>query len=183
MKTSCRTSALGAAIVTAFLISANVSYLYAKHKEDADQNGPTVRLFQLLDSTRNGKLEDFYLLADLYKEPDKEPGKPNQEFRHILRVEYDKARAFGKLNLRVRSVAQMTDDQLSAYTLKQIYDFGEVDVEKFVKTGTGSFGSAGDVYLRSVSDAPLASAPVTDETRKEYDTFVNQYILPALQKK
>jgi hypothetical protein len=178
MKSKSQKADIAGALVAVFLVSACSASLYAKHKEDAE-DGATVRLFQVLDSTRNGKLEDFYLLADLYKDA----GKPDEQFHHVLRVEYDKSRAFGKLRLYVRSVGQMTDEQLSAYSPKQIYDFGEADQEKFVKTSTGSFGGSGDLYLRAGTDTPLATAAVTDEARKEYETFVTQHILPALQKK
>ena len=178
MKSSSQDSYLAGAIVVTFLISACSPQLFAKHK-DAEQDGATVRLFQLLDSTRNGKLEEFYLLADIYKDP----SKPDEHFHHVLKVDYDKSRAFGKLKLYVRSVGQMTDEQLSAYSPKQIFDFGEADQEKFVKTGTGSFGAPGDLYLRAGNDAPLATAAVTDTARKEYETFLTDHILPALEKK
>ena len=179
MKSSFRQMYLAGAIVAAFVVSNNAGLLQAKHKEDADQDGPTARLFQFLDSTHSGKLAGFYLLADLYKDSN----KPDEEFRHVLRVDYDKNRGFGKLNLYVRSVGQMDKDQLTAYSPKQIYEYGEVDLEKFVKTAPGSLGGPGDVYLRSGGDTPLASAHVTDEARKEYEAFITQYILPALQKK
>jgi hypothetical protein len=179
MRNNSQRGCIAGALVGLCIISTCSVSLHAKHKGDSDQDSATVRLFQLLDSTRNGKLEDFYLLADLYKDP----GKPDEQLRHVLRVEYDKSRAFGKLRLYVRSVGQMTDEQLSAYSPKQIYDFGEADLEKFVKTSTGSFGGQGDVYLRAGTDSPLATAAVTDETRKEYETFLTEHILPALQKK
>ena len=178
MKSHCRRSQVASAAVV-LLVLANVGYVYARHKEEAGQNGPTTHLFEFLDSTHSGKLEGFYLLADFYKDP----SKPDEELRHVLKVDYDKSRGFGKLNLCVRSVGQMTKEQLSTYSPKQIYDFGEVDVEKFVKTSLGRFGSPGDVYLRSGADTPLVTAQVTDEARKEYETFIMDHILPALQKK
>jgi len=154
--------------------------LYAKHKgEQADLDDATSRLFQLLDSARDGKLADFYLLADLYKDSD----KPDEEYRHVLRVNYDKNRGFGKLNLWVRSVGKMTPQQLETYTPKQIYDFAETDQEKYCKSNAGQFGTPGDVYLHANQDRPLATAPVTDEVRKSYGLFVTDYLLPALQKK
>lgn len=163
----------------AALITAQGASLYAKHKtEEAEPNGPTSHLFQFLDSSRDGKLSDFYLLADLYKDP----SKPDSELRHVLRVDYDRNRGFGKLNLWVRSVDKMTPQQLETYTPKQIFDFAETDLQKFVKTGLGPLGAPGDLYLHAGEEGPLVSAPVTDEVRKEYDDFVTQYILPALQK-
>ena len=33
------------------------------------------------------------------------------------------------------------------------------------------------------ADHPIAATPITDEVRKEYETYLNQYIIPALQKK
>ena len=174
------TALVVAALAAAGLVGGRSGCLFAKHKADApDPNNPTFRLFQLLDSARDGKLEDFYLLGDLYKAPD----KPDEEYRHVFRVNYDKGRGFGKLNLWVRSVAKMTPQQLETYTAKQIYDFGETDLEKYVKTNAGEFGTAGDVYLHANADTPLASSPVTDDVRKSYDLFVTQYLIPALQKK
>ena len=53
----------------------------------------------------------------------------------MKRPERDRCKrcGFGKLNIYVRSVGQMTKEQVSTYTPKQIYDFGEVDLEKFVQ--------------------------------------------------
>lgn len=156
--------------------------LPAKDKtQPIDPNDLTARLYQLLDDTHNGKLTDFFVLADIYK--DKDSKDPTQEFQHILLVDYDKNRNFGKLNMHVRSVGKLDPDQLKTYTLKQIYDFGVDDLEKFVKTEPGQFGRTGDLYLHSTSDLPIATAPITEDTRKAYELYVSQYILPALQKK
>jgi hypothetical protein len=143
-----------------------------------DPNDPTLRLYQLLDSTHGGKLVDFYVIADVYKNPD----NPNEELQHILRVEYDKDRGFGKLNIYVRSVGKIHPDQMKTYTPKEFYDFGLSDLEKYVKTDAGPFGKPGDVYLRAERDRPLASAGVTDEVRKTYESFLTLYLMPALQK-
>lgn len=168
------------ALATAGLLANSRTSLFAKHKpEEADPDAPTARLFQLLDSSRDGKLSDFYLLADVYKDPD----KSSEEYRHVLRLDYDKNRGFGKLNLWVRSVGKMTPEQLQTYTPKQIYEFGETDLEKYVKSNVGPLGASGDMYLRASEDGPLASAQVTDDVRKSYDFFVTQYLLPTLQKK
>ncbi len=147
-------------------------------KHATDPNDVTSRLFELLDSSHDGKLDELYLLADTYTDP-----KSNETFRHVLKVEYDKNRAFGRLRLYVRSVGKMTPEQLSTYTPKQIFDFGEEDQEKYVKTDPGPFGQTGDLYLRSAPDSPLASAPITGEVRKAFETYLTEYILPALQKK
>src|SRR5437016_8653839 len=112
-----------------------------------DPNDVTSRLFQSLDETHNGKLTDYFVLADIYK--DKDSKDPNQEFQHILLVDYDKNRNFGKLNVHLRSVGKLDPDQLKTYTLKQIYDFGVDDLEKFVKSEPGQFGRTGDLYLRA----------------------------------
>jgi hypothetical protein len=143
-----------------------------------DPNDPTLRLYQLLDSTRGGKLADFYLIADVYKNPD----NPDEELQHILRVEYDKDRGFGKLNIYVRSVGKIQPEQMKTYTPREFYDFGLSDLEKFVKTDAGPFGKPGDVYLRAQRDRPLASAEVTDAVRKTYESFLTQYLMTALQK-
>lgn len=171
----------GAELVVFFLAAAGLQTLAgAKEKPvPVDPNDATVRLFQLLDDTRGGKLSDFYVLTDPYKDP----SDPDKELQHVLRVDYDKNRAFGKLNIHVRTMDKLGPQQLKTYTTKQIYDFGEYDSEKFVKSVPGPLGQAGDVYLRTIGDGPLTDTPITDEIRKSYDLFVNQYIIPALQKK
>jgi hypothetical protein len=153
--------------------------LWAKDKTPPiDPNDPTLRLYQLLDSSRGGKLVDFYLIADVYKNPD----NADEELQHILRVEYDKDRAFGKLNIHVRSVGKIHPDQMKTYTPKEFYEFGLSDLEKYVKTDAGPFGQPGDLYLRAGPDLPLASAEVTDEVRKAYESFLTRYLTPALRK-
>ena len=69
------------------------------------------------------------------------------------------------------------------YTSKQIYEFGDADMEKFSKTDPGPFGRSGDLYFQATENGPLATAPITDEVRKEYETYVAQWLLPALEKK
>jgi hypothetical protein len=146
-----------------------------------DPNDATVRLFQLLDESHGGKLSDFYILADLYK--DKNSSNPGQELQHVLSVDYDKNRGFGRLNIHIRSLDKLGPEQLKTYTAKQIFDFGDYDLEKFVKSVPGPLGQVGDVYLLAGADHPLQDTPITDEVRKEYDLFVTQFIIPALQKK
>jgi hypothetical protein len=154
--------------------------LRAKEKSAVvDPNDPTSRLFQLLDGSYGGKLGDFCLIADVYKDPN----NANEELQHILRVEYDKSRVFGRLNIYVRSVGKIQPEQMRVYTPKEFYEFGLSDLEKYVKTEAGPFGKAGDVYLRAQGDRPLATAPVTDEVRKAYETILTQHLSPALQKK
>lgn len=160
--------------------SSRAGSVFAKEKTPPiGPDDPTVRLFQLLDSAYGGKLSDYYILADVYKNPN----NPNEEFQRVLRLDYDKGKTFGKLNLYVRSVGKMQPEQLKAYTPKMVYEFGVADGEKFVKTEPGSFGRPGDVYLQASEDRPLTSAPVTDETRKMYDRLVTEHVLPSLQKK
>jgi hypothetical protein len=139
----------------------------------------TLRLFQLLDTSYGGKLSDFYLIGDVYKDPK----IPDKELQHVFKAEYEKDRAFGKFRLYVRSLDRLTPGQLKDYTPKQIYEFGELDVEKFTKTDPGPFGKTGDIYLLATPDGPLATAPVTDEVRKEYETYISLWLLPALAKK
>ena len=154
--------------------------LAAKDKTPpVDSNDATFRLYQLLDTSRGGKLTGFFIVADVYKDP----GSPDEEMQHVLRVEYDKERGFARLNLYVRSVGKIGPEQLKMYTPKELYDFGISDQEKYMKTDPGPFGRTGDTYLRAEGDRPLASAPVTDDVRKAYDSFVSQHLLPALQKK
>lgn len=168
---------LGAVAVSALLGALGARVGYGKEKVPRiDPNDPTLRLFDLLDSTRNGKLEDFFTLTDIYSEQGK-------EFQHVVRADYDKSRAFGRLRIWVRSVAKMAPEQLQTYTPKQVYEFAEVDLEKFVKTEPGEFGKQGDIYLRGDGENPLATTLVTDGARKSYQMLVAQYLLPALQKK
>jgi len=150
--------------------------LSASHNNKADENDATYRLFQLLDSTHSGKLGDTYVLADAYTDAS------GDQYRHVLRVDYDKNRAFGRLAIYVRSVGKMTTAQLSTYTPEQIYNFGEIDLEKLVKTDPGPFGQRGDLYLTADGDGPLHTEAITDEARKTYDTFLTQYVIPAVQK-
>ena len=139
----------------------------------------TVRLYQLLDTSYGGKLDEFFIIADTFKDSK----KSDQLEQHILKLEYDKSRAFGKLRIYVRVVDKLTPDQEKTYTPKQVFDFAEADAEKFTKTDPGPFGKPGDLYFQARADRPLATVPVTDDTRKEYDDFITQYLLPALAKK
>jgi len=152
----------------------------AKEKTPAvSPNDLTLRLYQLLDGSYGGKLSDFYVLGDVYKDPK----TPDKELQHIFKAEYDKARGFGKFGLYVRSVDKLTPGQLKDYTLQKIYEFGNEDAEKFSKTDPGPFGKTGDLYLQATPDGPLATAPITDEVRKEYEAYITQWLLPALEKK
>jgi hypothetical protein len=153
--------------------------LQAKDKKnEVDPNDCTCRLYQFLDESRAGKVDEFYALGDLYQDP-----KSGEEFRHVFKVEYDKSKAFGKLKIYARAVGKMSAQQLSTYTPQQIYDFGETDLEKFVKTDCGQYGKPGDLYLQPNEDGALSTAPINDEARKRYDGFLCQYVLPALEKK
>jgi hypothetical protein len=156
--------------------------LRAKDKSaPVDPNDVTFRLYQLLDDTHEGKLSDYYLLADIYK--DKDSKDSSEELQHVLLVDYDKNRGFGKLNLHVRAVGKLAPEQLKTYTVKQIYDFGVDDLEKFVKTEPGQFGKTGDLYLRATADLPVATAPITEDARKSYEFYLTQYLIPSFQKK
>jgi hypothetical protein len=145
-------------------------------RNKVDENDVTSKLFQLLDNQHSGKLDDIYVLADVYTDAS------GEQYRHVLRVDYEKNRSFGRLAIYLRSVGKMTPEQLAVYTPEQIYGFGEVDLAKFVKTDPGPFGQRGDLYLESSDDQPLHTVSVTEEARKSYETYVSQYIIPALQK-
>jgi len=167
-------------LLAGVLVNCAIPLGLAKEKAPpVDTNDPTYRLYQLLDNNRAGKLTDFYLLADVYRDP----ANPKEELQHILKADYDKARMFGKLQILVRSVGKILPDQLKAYSTKELFDFGLSDQEKYMKTEPGAFGKSGDVYLKATADGPLASTPVTDEIRKSYELFVTQHLLPALEKK
>jgi hypothetical protein len=145
-----------------------------------NSDDPTLRLYNLLDSKLGGKIEEFYLLADTISDPQ----NPGQVQQHVLRVDYDKGRVFGKLRIVIRTVDQLSAEQLKTYTVKEIYDFAETDSEKFTKTDPGSFGRQADVYFQPTSPGgPLGTAPVTDAVQARYERYVTQHILPALEKK
>ena len=183
MKTNARIRGIMGGIVLTLLVwgGGNTGRLGAKDKTPpVNPNDPTVRLYSLLDSKYSGKLEDFCVLADTFNDP-KNPGQSQQ---HILRVEYSKDRGFGKLLIYVRTVAPLTPEQLKSYSPKQFYDFAETDSAKFTKTDPGSFGRPGDVYFEPASEGgPMKTVSVTPEVEAQYDHFVTQYILPALEKK
>jgi hypothetical protein len=144
-----------------------------------DTNDPTYRLFQLLDSTHGGKLENFFVLGDVYPDPQ----NPTRELQHVFKIEYDKSRFFGRFRIYVRSVSKLSPQQLKTYTPEQIFDFGIKDEEKFEKIEPGPFGQKGDLYFQATDDRPLHTAPTTDAVRKSYESYLNQYVLPALEKK
>jgi hypothetical protein len=170
---------MGMLMVAAIAMSlATAALTYAKAKKDsAGPDDPTYQLYQLLDNSYGGKLTDFCVVADTYTNP----AQGGQAFEHVLQVDYDKSRFFGRLRIYVRGVSQLTPDQLKAYTPEQIYGFGS-DVEKFEKISPGPFGEAGDVYVRATASGSLTPVPITDDARNEYESFVTRYIVPALQK-
>jgi hypothetical protein len=172
---------IGCTILALMMFGGGSARLSAKDKNASlNLNDPTFRLFSLLDSKYNGKVDDFYMLADLVNDP-KNPG---QQLQRVIRIEYNKDRGFGKLSLHVRTVAQLTPDQVKAYTPKQTFDFAETDAAKFTKTDTGTFGKPGDVYFEAGPDGgALASSSVTSEVQSDYEQLVTQYLLPALEKK
>jgi hypothetical protein len=183
MKTSARARAItGGAVITLLVLGCgDAGRLAGKERNSpVSSNDATFRLYNLLDSKYNGKLEDFYVLADVFNDP-KNPGQAQQ---HVLRVEYNKDRGFGKLSIRVRTVAQLTPEQLKTYSPKQIYEFAETDSAKFTKTDPGSFGRAGDVYFEQAADGgALGKVSITSEVQAQYDRYVTEYIQPALEKK
>lgn len=155
------------------------SFTYSRTRKNlVDVNDSTYRLFSLLDSSYAGKLADFYLLADVYADS----SQPGQTLQHVLAVNYDKGRFFGRLTIQVRGVSQLTPAQLSEYTPAEIYNFGS-DAEKFEKINPGPFGESGDVYFRAAGGHALAAVPITDEAKIEYESLLTRYILPALEKR
>lgn len=156
-----------------------VSPVFASRKNAAvSPDDLTYQLYQKLDNSYGGKLNDLYVLADVYADPQ----NPGNELQHVLRLEYDKSRYFGRFRILVRTVAKLTPEQLKSYTPEQIYQFGEQDDEKFEKIDPGPFGQTGDLFLHTNSSGMLATAPITDDVRKQYESFIMQYILPALKK-
>jgi hypothetical protein len=172
-------SLLAASCVLVLTVGIPLLHLAKEKTPAVSPDDLTLRLFQLLDTSYGGKLSEFYLVGDVYKDPK----IPDKELQHVFKAEYEKERAFGRFRLYVRSVDKLTPGQLKDYTPKQIYEFGELDVEKFTKTDPGPFGRTGDVYFRARPDGPLAAAPITDEVRKEYEACITQWLFPALEKK
>ncbi len=140
-------------------------------------NDPTLKLYTLLDASRDGKLEDFYILGDVYSDP----AHPGEDWQHVILVEYNKNLFFGRFKMTVRSISKPTPDQLKAYTIKQLYDFGS-DSAKYAKIDPGPFGRNGDLYMVADGDKPLASAPISPDVAATYEKYVTQYLLPALEK-
>jgi hypothetical protein len=176
------TIAAGALLATLVFGAGAAVGLAAKDKAPppVTSDDPTLRLYDLLNSKFNGKLDEFYILADTFTDP----AKPGQMEQHVLRIDYDKNKGFGKFRIYVRTVDQLTPEQLKAYSPKDIYNFAESDSEKFTKTDPGSFGRTGDVYFQPTSPGgPLGTSPATDEVGARYDRYVTQYIMPALGKK
>ena len=169
------------AAFSALLMTAGLPSLgLAKDKPVAvSPDDPTLRLYQILDNSYGGKLADFYVIGDVYKDPK----VPDKELQHVFKAEYEKTRAFGRFRLYVRSVDKLTPGQLKDYTPQQVYEFAEVDVEKFTKTDPGPLGRTGDLYFQATENGPLATVPITDEARREYETCLKDWILPALEKK
>jgi hypothetical protein len=146
-------------------------------RDSVSPDDPTYRLFQLLDSVHGGRLTSFCVVADTYSNP----AQGGQVFQRVLQVDYDKSRFFGRFRIYVRGVSQLTPGQLKEYTPEQIYGFGS-PVEKFEKINPGPFGEAGDVCVRATANGVLASVPITDDARREYEFFLTRYIAPALEK-
>ena len=77
MRISARVLAIIAGTILILLVfgGGNARRLGAKEKTPGiGPNDPTVRLYSLLDSKYNGKLNDFFLLADVVNDP-RIPGK------------------------------------------------------------------------------------------------------------
>jgi hypothetical protein len=154
------------------------AFLCAREKKPATSaNDPTTKVFRLLDTSYDGKLEDFYVLGETFTDP----AHPGVEWQHVLQVEYSKDKVFGKFSFTVRNISKPTPDQVKAYTTKALYDFGS-NAEKYLKTSAGPFGQTGDVYLHAGPDSPLASDPITPEVEAAYEKYLTGTILPALEK-
>jgi len=168
-------------VAAIMLLAAAVPSGWAKKKkhESTNPSDPTYKVYQVLNDSYGGQLTDYYLLADLYTDPQ----NPSNQLQHVIRVDYNKDRFFGKFRIYVRSVGKLTPAQLKTYNLKQIFDFGESDEAEFEKINAGPLGETGDLFMKATSNGPLATAPITDEARQEYDMLITQYLLPALQKK
>jgi hypothetical protein len=178
---TCRPKFLLAAVSCALLMTAGLpNFCGAKDKSvPVSPDDATLRLYHLLDSSYGGKLAEFYIVGDVYKDPK----NADKELQRVFKAEYDKDRAFGRLRIYVRIVDKLSPGQLKDYTPKQIYEFADADMEKFTKTDPGPLGRAGDLYFQATENSPLATAPISDEARKEYEACVSQWLMPALEKK
>jgi hypothetical protein len=168
-------------VATIILVAVAVPSAWAKRKKTRSGNpdDPTYKVYQILDDSYGGKLTDYYLLADLYADPQ----NPSNLLQHVIRVDYDKGRFFGRFQIYVRSVGKLTPDQMTTYNVKEIYDFGESDEAEFEKINAGPLGETGDLYLKAPANGPLAPATLTDQASQEYEMLITKYLLPALQKK
>ena len=162
------------------LLAIAVPSAWAKKKHaSVNPDDPTYMLYQLLNDSYGGKLADYYLLANLYPDPQ----DPSNQLQRVIRVDYNKTLFFGRFHIYVRSVGKLSPAQMKTYDAKQIYDFGESDDTEFEKINPGPLGGTGDLYLKATSNGPLAHTTVTDQARQEYDMLITKYILPALKKK
>lgn len=165
-------------IIALLVCTAGAVPAYAKGRVNlATSEGPTARLFQMLDNSYGGKVTDFCVIAGAYANP----SQPGQTLQYVLQVNYDKTRFYGRFSISVRGVSQLTPGQLAEYTPEQIYSFGS-DVAKFEKINAGPFGEEGDLYFQANANGALAPAPVTDDARRQYDLFLTQYVVPGLEK-
>lgn len=159
--------------------AASTASAHGKGKSSpASSDDPTYQFFQWLDNNHNGQLSDYCVVADTYSDP----SQPNATLQHVLRVDYDNKRFFGRFRIYVRGVTKLTAGQLKEYTPDQLYGFGS-DVAKFEKITPGPFGLTGDVYFLASGGRELAPAPITEEVKQEYDFFLTRFIRPALEKK
>jgi len=167
-------------LATLCLLAVAMPSAWARRKKHhgVSPNDPTYMVYQLLNNSYGGKLSNFYLLANVYTDPQ----SPKTQLQRVIRVNYNKNLYFGRFQIDVRSVDKMTSAQLKTYSVKQIFKFGQSDDARFEKLNPGPLGGTGDLYLTPSSDGPLASAPITDQTRQEYDMLITKYILPALKK-
>lgn len=166
-------------LATISLLAVIMPSAWARRKHHAvSPDDPTYMVYQLLNDSYGGKLSNYYLLANVYTDPQ----NPKNQLQHVIRVDYNKSRFFGRFRIDVRSVGKLTPAQLKTYNIKQIYQFGQSDEAAFEKINPGPLGGTGDLYLKATSDGPLAPAPITDQARQEYDMLITKYILPALKK-
>ncbi len=169
---------LGLVFIGTFLPCGSGRLQFGREKTPVtNPNDPTFKLYALLDSSHDGKLEDFYFLGDVFTNS----SHPGEDWQHVILAEYNKNLFFGKFKMTVRSISKPTEEQLKAYTAKQLYDFGS-DSAKFAKIDPGPFGQKGDLYMIADEEKPLASAPISPGVQAAYEKYVTQYLIPALGK-
>ena len=92
MRTGRPSFSLSAAFCALLLTGALPGLHFAKEKTPTvSPDDLTLRLFQLLDSSYGGKLSEFYVVGDVYKDPK----NADHELQHIFKLNIVKTASLG----------------------------------------------------------------------------------------